>query len=53
MTELEKVKDQYIEKFGGYPYPLLRGLSDSEIIKRLSAAIKSGNELEAPDDADY
>lgn len=53
MTELERLKEQYIKKFGGYPNPLLRGLPDSEIIKLLADAIKSGREIEAPDDNDY
>ena len=54
MNELEKAKERYIEKFGGYPLFLLRGLPDDEIIKQLNAAVESGNEIEAPDDgSDY
>ena len=53
MTDIEKVKADYIAKFGGYPSFLLRGASDEYVIEQLTKAIKSGKELEAPDDSDY
>ena len=52
MSDLEKVKQQYIDKFGGYPAFLLMGASDDYIIEALSKAIASGQELTAADDED-
>ncbi len=54
MNNLEKAKEGYIKKFGGYPSFLLQGAEDAYIIEQLSKAIETGKELEAPDpDADY
>ena len=53
MSELEKVKQQYIDKFGGYPAFLLMDADDDFIIESLSKAIASGKELTVDDDADY
>lgn len=54
MTELEKLQQAYIDKFGGYPNPLLRGASEEYIIAALKKALETGKEIEAEDnDADY
>ena len=53
MNELESVKNEYIKMFGGYPAFLLMGAEDSEIIEKLSECIRTGEELEAEEDADY
>ena len=54
MSELELLKQAYIEKFGGYPHFLLRGADESYIIAELKKALSTGKEIEAPDpDSDY
>lgn len=53
MSELEKLQEQYIDKFGGYPYPLLRGAAEDYVIAQIKKALETGQEIEAPDDADY
>lgn len=53
MSQLETLIEQYIAKFGGYPYPLFRGASDDYIISTLKKALESGKEIEPPDEADY
>ena len=53
MTDLEKLKNQYIDMFGGYPSFLLSGASDDFVVDALRKAIDSGQELTVDDDADY
>ena len=53
MTQLEQLKQEYIAKFGGYPYPLFRGASDDHIIAELKKALAAGKEVEPPDESDY
>jgi hypothetical protein len=54
MTDLEKLKNAYVEKFGGYPHFLLRGASDEYVAEQLKKALDSGQEITADDpDADY
>jgi hypothetical protein len=53
ITELEILKEAYIQKFGGYPYPLLRGASDEYITEQIKQALETGQEITAPDNADY
>lgn len=53
MSDLEKAKQQYIDKFGGYPAFLLMGADDDYVIEALNKAVASGKELTAEDDGDY
>ena len=54
MSEVEKVKQAYINRFGGYPSFLLMGASDEYIIEKLSECLETGKELEPEDpEADY
>lgn len=43
---LEEATAAYIERFGGYPTFLLRGVDEEYIISALTACIESGKELE-------
>lgn len=53
MNELERVKQEYIDKFGGYPAFLLMGADDNYIIEALRKAIDSGEELSGADEDIY
>ena len=51
MSKVEKVIQEYTEKFGGYPAFLLMGADDDYIIETLTKCIETGEELEAePED---
>lgn len=53
MTSVEKALAEYEKKFGGVPTFLIRGMRDKDIIRVLGECVKTGKELEAPDDDDY
>ena len=52
MTADEAIR-LYTEKFGGFPAFLFMGASDEVIIGKVQEAIKTGQEIEAPDDNVY
>ena len=53
MTAQEAI-DKYIEMFGGYPYFMLMGASDEEIIRALKPCIEHHTEYECNNEnADY
>lgn len=49
----EEVLNAYIEKFGGFPYFLLMGASDQEIINALEPCLKTGKEYTVHDTNNY
>lgn len=52
-SEIEAVKEKYIEMFGGYPYFLLMGADEEYIVEQLKRCIESGKELQPEEDAEY
>ena len=53
-NELEKVINNYMKQFGGFPSYLLLGAKEEEVIKLVKEALRIGKELEAFDkNADY
>ena len=46
MTPIEKVVDDYIEKFGSIPMPLLLSVSGEELEKILRDCLKTGRAYE-------
>lgn len=52
MTADEAIR-AYTEKFGGFPVFLFMGAADEIIIERVEEALRTGLEIEAPDDGIY
>lgn len=53
-NELEKVINDYMKQFGGFPSYLLLGAKEEEVIKLVKEALRTGKELEVFDkNADY
>lgn len=44
---LEEAQNDYISKFGGFPYELTCCMSDDYVIKLIEKAIKTGKEISA------
>lgn len=49
MTKEEAIK-RYSKRFGGFPYMLYGTASDELIIADVEEALRTGREIEAPDD---
>ncbi len=49
MTAEEAIRI-YVERFGGFPAFLFMGASDEAVVSAVEKAMKSGEEIEAPDD---
>lgn len=50
----EEAINNYIEKFGGFPYMLFMGATDEVIIKAVEKALKDGKEIKNQrEDVDY
>ena len=44
MTREEAI-EAYTEKFGGFPYFLIMGVSDEVLVREVKKALKSGKEI--------
>lgn len=49
MTYIE-AKKLYIERFGGFPEFLFMGADEDEILPHIQKALKTGKEIEVPDE---
>ena len=50
----EQAEQAYIERFGGWPSFLTRGMSEGRVIFEVRHALRTGREIEADDpSADY
>jgi len=44
--DFKKAKENYIKKFGGFPYFLMMGMEDEEAAKLMEKAVEEGKEIQ-------
>lgn len=44
--DFKKAKENYIKRFGGFPYFLMMGMEDEEAAKLMEKAVKEGKEIQ-------
>jgi hypothetical protein len=44
--DFKKAKENYIKRFGGFPYFLMMGMEDEEAAKLMEKAVEEGKEIQ-------
>ena len=50
---LNEAIEKYVEKFGGFPYFNVMGMSDDVIIRKIQEALRTGEEIKSVEGRDY